>query len=155
MSASNPDPETGLISLFDPAFAACPQPVYRRALSRCPVTRAAFTNSPVISRYEDVVWCLRHPEVFSSEMSLALALGTERPMIPQQIDPPAQTRYRRLLDPHFSRRKMEALVPSIRSSAISFCSLSCMSLAVFSIFWRLPRSFMPLHSPWLLKRALR
>jgi len=38
-------------------------------------------------------------------------------MIPQQIDPPAQTRYRRLLDPHFSRRKMEALAPAIRSQA--------------------------------------
>jgi len=117
VSASNPDPETGLISLFDPAFAACPQPVYRRALSRCPVTRAAFTNSPVISRYEDVVWCLRHPEVFSSEMSLALALGTERPMIPQQIDPPAQTRYRKILDPCFSRKRMQELVPELRRDA--------------------------------------
>jgi cytochrome P450 len=38
-------------------------------------------------------------------------------MIPQQIDPPEQTRYRRLLDPHFSRRKMEALAPDIRQHA--------------------------------------
>ena len=38
-------------------------------------------------------------------------------MIPQQIDPPAQTRYRRLLDPLFSRKKMAELVPAIRAHA--------------------------------------
>lgn len=113
----NPDPETGEVSLFDPELVACPQPVYSRLLAQCPVARAAFTGSPVISRYDDVVWALRHPEIFSSEMDLQMALGTERPMIPQQIDPPAQTRYRRLLDPHFSRRKMEVLVPPIRKEA--------------------------------------
>ena len=64
-----------------------------------------------------LTWALRHPEIFSSEMSMQMALGTERPMIPQQIDPPAQTRYRRLLDPHFSRRRMEDLVPDIRRHA--------------------------------------
>src|SRR3990172_12724239 len=50
-------------------------------------------------------------------MEKLMALGTERPMIPQQTAPPAQTRYRRLLDPHFSRRKMEQLAPAIRSQA--------------------------------------
>ena len=115
---ANPNPETGEVSLFDAELARCPQPVYGRLLQQqCPVTRAAFTGSPVISRYEDVAWAMRHPEIFSSEMEMQMALGTERPMIPQQIDPPAQTRYRRLLDPHFSRRKMEALVPDIRRHA--------------------------------------
>ena len=117
-SAENPNPETGEINLFTSDLAGCPQPVYARLLQQqCPVTRAAVTASPVISRYEDVVWILRHPELFSSEMEMQMALGTERPMIPQQIDPPEQTRYRRLLDPHFSRRKMEALVPDIRQHA--------------------------------------
>ena len=46
-----------------------------------------------------------------------MALGTERPMIPQQLDPPLQTRYRKLLDPHFSRRKMAALEPDMRRYA--------------------------------------
>jgi cytochrome P450 len=113
----NPDPKTGRVNLFDTEMARCPQPVYAEMRSRYPVTRAVFTNSPVVSRYEDVIWALRHPEIFSSEMDVQLALGTERPMIPQQIDPPAQTRYRRFLDPHFSRRKMEALIPPIRQQA--------------------------------------
>ena len=33
-------------------------------------------SGDIISRYEDVMWCLRHPEIFSSEISLELALGT-------------------------------------------------------------------------------
>jgi cytochrome P450 len=109
--------ETTQFNLFSAEFARCPQPVYAQMRSACPVTRSALTDQPVLSRYEDVAWALRHPEIFSSAMDLQMALGTERPMIPQQIDPPAQTRYRRLLDPHFSRRKMEVLVPSIRSNA--------------------------------------
>jgi cytochrome P450 len=115
--AENPNPATGQVNLFDPELARCPQPVYARIRAQCPVGRAALTGSPVISRYTDVVWALRHPEIFSSQMDLQLALGTERPMIPQQIDPPAQTRYRRLLDPHFSKRKMDELIPAIRREA--------------------------------------
>jgi cytochrome P450 len=115
--AENPNPETGEVMLFSPELAACPQPVYSRMLAGCPVHRAMVTGSAVISRYEDTMWGLRHPEIFSSEMDLQIALGNDRPMIPQQIDPPDQTRYRRLLDPHFSRRRMEALVPDIRKHA--------------------------------------
>lgn len=114
---SNDADETPSFNFFSQEFARCPQPVYAEIRSACPVTRSAFTDQPVLARYEDVAWALRHPEIFSSAMDLQMALGTQRPMIPQQIDPPAQTRYRRFLDPHFSRRKMEALVPSIRRNA--------------------------------------
>jgi cytochrome P450 len=117
MAAQNPNPETGEVNLFDGEFTACPQPVYSRLRSQCPVTRAALTQSPVVSRYEDVMWALRHPEIFSSEMEMQMALGTERPMIPQQIDPPAQTRFRKILDPRFSRRRMKEIEPEIRASA--------------------------------------
>jgi len=104
------------IDLFDPAFAACPHPVFDQLRERCPVARAAILGNPVISRYEDVIWALRHPEIFSSEMDPKM-MGNERRMIPQQIDPPAQTRYRRILDPNFSQKRMSALEPEIRRSA--------------------------------------
>jgi cytochrome P450 len=74
-------------------------------------------NIPMIARYEDVMWALRHTEIFSSEMSAELQLGNERPMIPQQIDPPIQTRYRKLLDPLFSRRRSLRLEPEVRLQA--------------------------------------
>src|SRR5258706_4704196 len=99
------------IRLFLPDIMRCPQPAYADLRSKCPVGRMFFTNSPLVSRFEDVAAALRDPETFSSEIDLKL--GNVRPMIPQQIDPPAQKSYRRLLDPLFSRKKVEALVPAI------------------------------------------
>ena len=115
MSSDEKQPDE--INLFDPAVAACPHATYRRLLDEQPVMRAPFTNSPIISRYEDVLFALRHPEIFSSEMAEQMGLGTVRPMIPQQIDPPDQTRYRKILDPQFSRKRMAALEPAIRADA--------------------------------------
>jgi cytochrome P450 len=105
------------INLFDPAVMSCPHATYRRLIDEQPVHRAPLTGSPIISRYEDVIFALRHPEIFSSEMSEQMALGTVRPMIPQQIDPPDQTRYRKILDPQFSRKRMAKLEPAIRANA--------------------------------------
>lgn len=117
MANENPNPETGEVNLFDPGVSACPQPVYRRMLEGCPVARTSLGGGAIISRYEDVTWALRHPEIFSSAMDLQIALGTERPMIPQQIDPPEQTKYRKLLDPRFSRKRMQELAPAVRADA--------------------------------------
>ena len=117
MTQLNPNPETGELNLADPQLAAQPQPIYAKLHSQCPVARAAGIGSPVISRYEDVLWALRHPEVFSSEIAMHLALGTERPMIPLQIDPPRQTKFRKILDPHFSVKKVLTLEPAIRQHA--------------------------------------
>jgi cytochrome P450 len=103
------------IRLFLPEIMRCPQPAYADLRAKCPVGRMFFTESPVVSRFQDVHDALRDPETFSSEIDLKL--GNVRPMIPQQLDPPAQTRYRKLLDPMFSRKKMAELVPAIRSHA--------------------------------------
>lgn len=115
-------PRADIPNIFDPAVTACPHATYRKLVDDLPVIRMPITDSPIISRYEDVMFALRHPEIFSSEMSKQLALGTDRPMIPQQIDPPAQTRYRKLLDPLFSRKRMLALEPAIRKNAADLIS---------------------------------
>ena len=114
---ANPNLETREVNMISAEFAAQPQPVYRDLVTKCPFARAALVGSPVLSRYEDVLWALRHPEIFSSEMELHMALGTERPMIPQQIDPPAQTRYRKILDPRFSKKRMQEIAPAVRRHA--------------------------------------
>lgn len=112
------DPEASYeINFLGPKFASDPQPEYARAREASAVTRIAGIGSPVLARYEDVMWGLRHPEIFSSEMSEQMALGTERPMLPQQIDPPRQTQFRRILDPCFSRKRMATLEPQIRRHA--------------------------------------
>ena len=63
MTARNPDPETGRVNLFDPEISADPQPLYAKLRAQCPVARSSFFDAPILSRYEDVVWGLRHPEI--------------------------------------------------------------------------------------------
>jgi len=114
---SSTETPNDVASFFSPEVAACPHATYRQMVDDHPVARMQVTNAPVISRYEDVMFCLRHPEIFSSEMAEQMSLGTDRPMIPQQIDPPAQTRYRKILDPRFSRKRMLEIEPAVRASA--------------------------------------
>ena len=104
-------------NLFSPEVVACPHAAYRRMVDERPVLRMPFTNAAVISRYDDVMFCLRNPMIFSSDMAEQMSLGTDRPMIPQQIDPPEQTRYRKILDPRFSRKRMAEFEPALRASA--------------------------------------
>ena len=118
MASDTPDSNEAPISMLDPSMAACPHAAYGQLREfKQGVSRMPLINIPMITRYEDVMWALRHTEIFSSEMSQELALGNERPMIPQQIDPPAQSRYRRLLDPLFSRRRSLLLEPDVRRQA--------------------------------------
>lgn len=100
--------------LIFPHTADAPWPVYGRLRQECPVVRSDFGGIPtvIVSRYEDVMWLLRHPEHFTSEGG-QLSLG-EQPLIPLQVDPPRHTQYRRLLNPEFVPREIEKLEPSIR-----------------------------------------
>jgi cytochrome P450 len=113
----NPDPSDGTLNVVEPGFTVDPQPVYRELLQHHRVAKMIMLGTPILSRYEDVVWALRHPEIFSSEMDVLVGLGTQRPMIPQQIDPPAQTRYRKILDLHFSRARVSAIEDDVRRHA--------------------------------------
>ena len=100
--------------LFTQEAADDPHAGYRKLLERCPVARAeGFGGEPAvyISGYEDVLWALRHPEVFAS--AGAMELG-EQPLIPLQVDPPRHTKYRRLLNPEFVPRKVAELEPDVR-----------------------------------------
>ena len=105
------------VNLFAEEATRCPQPIYRDMVARCPVAHSGMGGGKMITRYEDVVWALRNPQIFSSAMDMQVALGTERPMIPQQIDPPEQTKYRKVLDPRFSKKRMKEIEPDIRRHA--------------------------------------
>ncbi|MGI8796267.1 MAG: cytochrome P450 [Acidimicrobiia bacterium] len=113
-----PDTDPAMV-LFSPDAADEPHKPYRHLLEQCPVARSdngsisgAAGASVLISRFEDLNWALKHPEFISSED--AVAIGNDRPLIPLQIDPPEHAKYRRLLDPEFSPKKMAALEPDFR-----------------------------------------
>jgi len=118
MGNENTESDAAPIGMFDPDMARCPQAGYKQLREfRQGVSRDPLVEIPMITRYEDVMWALRDPEIFSSDMAVEMALGNERPMIPQQIDPPDLARYRRLLEPLFSRKRMRILEPEIRRQA--------------------------------------
>ncbi|MEX2255455.1 MAG: cytochrome P450 [Acidimicrobiia bacterium] len=111
--------EETILGLFTPEAANEPFPQYRKVREQCPVARlghGGISGHPTVylSRYEDVAWALRHPEVFSSAPE-AISIGQEQPLIPLQVDPPDHAKYRRLLDPEFSPRKMAALDAEARA----------------------------------------
>ena len=105
--------------LFSPETADQPHDAYRRLREQCPVARSEGGSvsgeeggSVLISSFETLTWALKHPEYLSSEE--AVAIGNDRPLIPLQIDPPDHAKYRRILDPEFSPKKMAALEPDFR-----------------------------------------
>jgi cytochrome P450 len=99
-------PEGNPMDAMDPEMAANPQPVFQ-LMRECPVMRLS-EKDVVLSTKAVIDEALRHPEIFSSNMD-AVDLKNKRPMIPLQIDPPEQKKYRKLLDPLFAPRKMAAM----------------------------------------------
>jgi cytochrome P450 len=103
----------GSINFFSEQASSHPQPVFRQLRKQCPVGKPIPGGSVCLSRYEDVMYALRHPEIFSSSMPAGL-VGNKRPLIPLQVDPPDQVKYRKFLDPLFSRKKMLTLEKDVR-----------------------------------------
>jgi cytochrome P450 len=58
----------------------------------------------------------KRPEIFSSARAFD-RLGSPVPMVPIAIDPPDHTRFRRLLDPFFSPKRMAEREPELRKQA--------------------------------------
>jgi cytochrome P450 len=67
---------------------------------------------------ENTQFVLRHHELFSSNVEMSL--GNVRPLIPLNVDPPNHSKYRKLLDPMFAPRKMEAQEQYITDRANAF-----------------------------------
>jgi cytochrome P450 len=99
------------MSGMDPEMAANPQPIMAALRADMPVMAIDMPSGPrgvMLTKKEDIMWALRQPDVFSSNMD-AVDLKNKRPMIPLQIDPPDHKKFRKLLDPIFAPRKMAAM----------------------------------------------
>ena len=117
-SAEDGDALSPAMALWEPSTANDPRDAYRRLRDECPVANGgdmmgAGSTGWIVSRYDDVVAALRNPEVFSSGPD-AVSIGQEQRLIPLQVDPPEHVKYRRLLDPEFSPKRMAALEPDVR-----------------------------------------
>ena len=112
-----PDEDTGLpagsytatmagqVDLLDlMSNMATPQPMYQQMVERGVV---AMPGMAMVCSREAVDQTLRDHEAFSSEGFLDM--GNTRPLIPLSIDPPRQRNYRKILDPLFAPKRMDAI----------------------------------------------
>jgi cytochrome P450 len=70
----------------------------------------------VLTSAEAVEFAAKRPDVFSSARAFD-RLGSPVPLVPIAIDPPDHTRFRRMLDPFFSPKKMAEREPELRQQA--------------------------------------
>ena len=92
---------------------------YARMHAECPVAWSdRYGGFWAVTRYEDVRAAEHDWDTFSVAPSMILpSFGTDRPLVPLDVDPPAHTPYRQILLPFFSPGRMDALIPRTREIA--------------------------------------
>lgn len=82
---------------------------YDEMRERCPVAFSDYLRWSLF-RHEDIVRVLNDPETFSNAASRHLS-------VPNGMDPPEHTEYRRIIEPYFRPERMEAFEPTCREIA--------------------------------------
>ena len=101
--------------------AAAPQYRYREQLAEAPVHRNGNGVSILSRAAVDEV--LQDPKRFSSAAFGGISLGNVRPLIPLSVDPPNHSKYRKLLDPLFAPKRMDAAEPDIAERVNHFMDM--------------------------------
>jgi cytochrome P450 len=81
-----------------------------------PVYRVGSTW--LITSYDGVRLAQKHPELFSSARAFDMVANAIQ-MIPLAIDPPKHADYRRVLDPMFGPKRIDAMEPDLRAQVRS------------------------------------
>lgn len=103
---------------FNPELIADPYPYYERLREQHPVYYNERMGFYVLSRYDDIFYALKKPQLFSSAQGLTpqkdeiAALGIPPTFI--MMDPPDHTRLRRLITKAFTPDTVAAMEPEIR-----------------------------------------
>ena len=119
-------------SRLDPLISSNPFPFYRALRKRAPVHYDPKLDVYLISRHDDVMAVLRDDEAFSLErgyqdrwanghaVELAEILNRDGGGFIRDpvYDPPAHTRYRKLIEKAFTAHRVKSLEPRIRQIAI-------------------------------------
>ena len=120
--------------LLDPAVQQCPHLYYEKMREEHPVYSTEVAGVPIVlvTRYDDVLEIIKDTDTFSSETGGGAAMpvnaeladrirklyeeegGYKRVGTMLTIDPPDQTRYRKLVNKAFTARAVSSLEPNIR-----------------------------------------
>lgn len=95
----------------DTSLGRDPQAAYAKMRASAPVLRADDTTILVTTRAA-VQEALHDPEVYSSRMHAGY-LGNVRPLIPLELDPPDHRKFRRILDPLFTPKRVAELTEPV------------------------------------------
>lgn len=86
---------------------------------RAPFIRSSYgPGFWVLTEGNLVQEALQRPDVFSSSVVTVLDPDPQYKWIPEMLDPPEHTKWRQLLSPHFTARRMEAMEPKVQSRCI-------------------------------------
>ncbi len=110
---------------YDYAIDANPHPVWKRLRDEAPCYYNEHHDFYALSRFDDVLAAHLDPATFSSAHTTVLEMMEPEPNAFVQsmmifMDPPAHTRYRKLVSRAFTPRHMSSLEPRIRTLAARF-----------------------------------
>jgi cytochrome P450 len=127
-----PDVDLRGFNPFDPATLQCPFPHYAAMRATDPVHEVGGLGFWLVTRHDLVLEVVRDPETYSNQFgqtSMPLpddvrqrmleVIAEGYPRVPTMLtaDPPAHTRYRRLVTKAFTPKVIASLEPTIRSIA--------------------------------------
>ena len=115
-------------ALFSAAANDDPYSIYTHLREHDPVVRVDEVGLWLLSRYEDVAFALKRPDLFSSAVDPELGRALRDPRLDEGFefflessivgaDPPAHTRLRKLINSAFTPRAIARLEPRIRGLA--------------------------------------
>ncbi len=104
---------------YDYAIQDDPYPVYRRLRDEAPLYHNEEHDFWVLSRHADLHRAVRTDGVYSNEMGVSLDASAWTPYAHQTMsflamDPPRQTRLRKLVSKGFTPKRVAELEPSIQ-----------------------------------------
>jgi cytochrome P450 len=126
---------------LDPAALRCPHAAFDRLREEEPVTFVPEIDCWVVSRYADIAWVTRHPELYSSRMPTGPTMARQQAQALTELladepafasrltgyggaarilinaDPPDHLRQRKLVNRAFVPPKVKTLEPRIREVA--------------------------------------
>ena len=115
------------VDLFDPEVQENWYPYYALLQQEAPICFLPEQNMYVVTRYEDIHYIVRHPEIFTNQQgvlgrdpllsdpdarAIYNAQGFDR-MFPLSSDPPLHKKYRKLIEEAFSRAGVRKYEPYI------------------------------------------
>lgn len=138
---------------------------YEERLEKCPVGHSdKYGGFTYITKFNDIFAAEQDPDTYSVAPSMLLpSFGTDRPMIPIDIDPPEHTAYRKILLPLFTPAAIEKLAPGMRQTSrelaeqfrdagtgdVSALFARPMPTIVFSRLCGFPEKDWPLFDDWV------